>query len=671
VRQALAGLAAVLVVAVVVIVGWRALEGSEAVSSETADAPGEAVDAYLAAWAAGDHDAMVDLVRSPPELFVDHHEQLRDGLGVDDLRIERTSLVEDVDGRATATATVTTDVDEVGPLSWEVEVRVLRERGDWGVAWAPTALHPDWRPGLRFVVTRATTERAPILATDGTQLAGPGQRITFGFEPGAVSSPEDLVDAFDAAVPGSGGTAARLLDQPGLVDGWFYPVVSLSEEQAGDAGRELRGVPGILRRSEEGARSLLADDFAVHVVGRTGEATAEELEDLGPPYEPGDVIGRTGLESAFEGRLAEGEQVQVELRDGVDGPVRVTLATSAEGAEGALTTTIDVTVQRAIENTLLGRDTPAAIVAVDAATGAIRGVASRPIDGFDRALQGRYPAGTAIAPIVVDALVASGGDPTASVACPTEVVAAGRRVVNPGGPGSPDGSGDGDTDGGDGDDVAEAEAEAEADAGAAELDLATAAARGCATSLATLGAELGGPALVDAAERFGAGRDLDLPLVSNGLSFPAPVDLGEAAVAAAGRGVVEVSPLHLATIAGAATTGRWWPPFLLEEDGPSEGVNLGPGALDGTQRLFPAAEDDGDAATGAPGLGGFAASAPAFDGAVHRWFVGTIDGLGIAVLVEDDGQDEGSVDDPAPIAARFARELRALAEAPVDTERPA
>jgi hypothetical protein len=652
VRQALAGLAAVLVVVVVVVVGWRALEGNEAVSSETPDAPEAAIDAYFEAWSAGDHDAMVDLVRSPPEQFVDHHEQLRDGLGVDDLRIERTSLVEDVDGRATATATVTTDVDEVGPLSWEVEVRVLRERGDWGVAWTPTALHPDWRPGLRFAVTRVTTERSPILATDGTQLAGPGQRITFGFEPGAVSSPGDVVDAFEAAVPGSGPTAARLLDQPGLVDGWFYPVVSLSPEQASDAGRELRGVPGILRRSEEGARSLLADGFAVHVVGRTGEATAEELEDLGPPYEPGDVIGRTGLEATFEERLAEGEQVQVELRDGVDGPVRATLATSAEVAAGSLTTTLDVTVQRAIENTLLGRDTPAAIVAVDAATGAVRGVASRPIDGFDRALQGRYPAGTAIAPIVVDALVATDGDPSATVACPTEVVAAGRRVVNPG------------AEGGEGDEEADTGPEADG------FDLTTAAARGCATSLATLGAELGGPALVDAAERFGAGRDLDLPLVSNGLSFPAPADLGEAAVAAAGRGVVEVSPLHLATIAGAATTGRWWPPFLLEEDGPSEGVNLGPGALDATQRLFVAADDE-DPATGAPGLGGFAANAPAFDGAVHRWFVGAIDDLGIAVLVEDDGRDEGNVDDPAPIAARFARELRALADAPVDADRPA
>jgi hypothetical protein len=662
VRQVLAGIAAVLVVVAVVAVGWRALEGSEAVGSDTADAPEATVDAYLGAWASGDHDAMVALVRTPPDAFVAHHDQLREGLGVDTLTVERTALVEDVDGRATATATVSADVPDVGTLRWDVEVRVLRERGDWGVAWTPGALHPDWRPGLRFTVSTVETERAPILATDGTQLAGPGQRVTFGFEPGAVTSRDDLVEAFDAAVPGSGATAARLLDQPGLVDGWFYPVVSLSPEVAGDAGRELRGVPGVLRRSEDGARSLLADDFAVHVVGRTGEATAEELERLGPPYAPGDVIGRTGLEAAFEARLAEGEQVRVELRDGVDGPVRVTLATSVAGefVEGdgdagddgddadsadprALRTTIDVTVQRAIENTLLGRETPAAIVAVEVDSGAIRGVASRPIDGFDRALQGRYPPGLAVAPIVVDALASTDRDPTVTVACPAEVVAGGRRVGDP----------------------------SAEDLG--ELDLPAAVAAGCATSLAALGADLGGAALVESAARFGAGRDLELPLTSNGLDLPPPADAGEAAVAAAGRGTVEISPVHLATVAAAAASGRWAAPFLLEEDGPTDAAPLAPGALDGTRRLLavPDADPETDVDVAAPGLVGFSASAPTFDGREHRWFVGTVDDVAIAVLLEDDGEAEDGVDDPAEVAARFARELRALADAPVDADRPA
>lgn len=664
-RQAVAAIAALIVLGAVLFVANQALEerGDEA----ALDGPDATVDAYLAAWGDGDHDAMAELVRDPAATFTEVHEQLREGLGVDDLTVERTDLVEDVDGRATATAEVTAQVASLEPLTWPIELRLLRERGRWGVAWGPEALHPDWRPGLRFVTTTAPAQRAPILARDGTELAGPGERVTFGFEPGIVEDADEVVDAFEAAIPGSGATAERLLTQGGLVDGWFYPVTSLPAETASEIGRELTGVPGVLRRSEDGARNLLADGFAEHVVGRTGEATAEELERLGDPYEPGDHVGKTGLEQVLETRLAAREEIRVELRDGESGPVRSTLAVGAapregdatgDGTTGPVTTTLDVTVQRAVENTLLGRRGPAAVVVVDVSDGAVRAAASRPLDGFNRAFEGRYPPGTAFAPVVVDALVASGGDAGTTVACPPEDVVAGRRVSN---------------------------------ATGADLDdgpLPEAVAAGCATSLAAVGRELGEEALSAAAGRFGADVAPIVPLFANGLSFPAPVDLGEAAVAAAGQGRVEVSPLHLATIAAGAATGRWWPAYLLEEDGPGEAVNLAPGALDALGRLLAAGDTAGAGLTGITG----AASGP--DGTVHSWFLGVVDDLAVAVLVEDAeqeagddagpvGGEEGDDRDGAPderlngdrgvgeagtLAARFARELEGLTQAPVDED---
>jgi hypothetical protein len=638
VRQVLALMAALLVLGAVVGVAYVTLEGRDTAAAAR-DAPDGTVDAYLAAWEDGDHQAMAELVRDPPASFVADHEQLRDGLEVTALAIERTDLVADVDGRATATATVTASPDVVGQITWDIELRVLRERGRWGVAWAPEALHPDWRPGLRFVTTTAPAERAPILARDGTELAGPGERVTFGFEPAGVDTAAEVVDAFEAAIPGSGATADRLLRQGGLVDGWFYPVVSLSAEQADEVGSDLSGVPGVLRRTEQGARNLLADGFAVHVVGRTGEATAEELERLGPPYEPGDHVGRTGLEEVLERRLASREERRVELRDGEEGPVRATLASAAvpragdddDLDAGPVTTTLDVAVQRAIENSLLGRRTAAAMVVVDAGDGAVRGAASRPFDGFNRAFEGRYAPGTAFAPVVVEALVAAGGAVGADVACPAERVAAGRRVENLSG----------------------------VDLGP-EVPLPEAVAAGCATALAGLGVELGADALAAAAARFGAGEPPVVPLFANGLSFPAPVDLGEAGVAAAGQGRVEVSPLHLATVAAATSSGTWWPPYLLDADGPGEPERLTPGALDAFRQLLVGAQADG------PDLVGIAALARGSDG-VHSWFVGTVDGLGIAVLVED-GADED--DAAAPLAERFARELAALEVDAVDEAPP-
>jgi hypothetical protein len=631
VRQALAALAALLVLGAVVWGGYQALEGSLAEEEAAGDEPDATVDAYLTAWEEGDHETMRELVRDAPPTFIAAHDQLRDGIGVTDLSIERTELNEDVDGRATAMATVTAELEQVAePISWAIEVQLLRERRQWGVAWSPAALHPEWRPGLQFVTTTAPAERAPILAHDGTELASNGERVVFGFEPAGVDSRDEIVAAFEEAVEGSGETADRLLRRGDLVDGWFYPVVSLSAAEAAEVGTELTGVPGILRRTESGARNLLAPDFAVHVVGRTGEATAEELENLGPPYEAGDHIGRTGLEAVLERRLAEREQLQVQIRDGIDGPVKATLATATlprEGDEedldaGPVTTTLDVSVQRAVENALVGRRAPTAMVVVDAEDGAVRASASRPIDGYNRAFEGRYPPGSVFAPVVVEALVAAGGDPTTTVNCPQEGIYAGRRVENAGG------------------------------ANLGEAPLPEAARAGCATSLASLGLDLGGDASTQAAARFGAGVAPIVPLFANGFSFPEPVDLGEAAVAAAGQGRVEISPLHLASVAAATSTGSWWPPYLLEDDGPGSAVQLAPGALDGLQRLMGGGGAEGDGAA----LTGFAGAASGTDDAVHAWFIGTVDGLGVAVLLEGQGETA----EAAALAERFATELAEL-----------
>jgi cell division protein FtsI/penicillin-binding protein 2 len=640
VRDLLLGVLALAALAGAVYGGWLLLTESDLLGGPAGDddpaaAPAAVLDDYLAAWEAGDHARMAELVRDPPDDLVAVHEQLRDGLELEALTVERGEVTvgdpaQDQDGRARAPLRATADLPGERDLTWETEVELLRERGRWGIAWRPTTLHPELRPGLVFDREVTAVDRAPILAVDGTVLAGSGERVTFGFEPTAVTDPARFVEVFEEALPGSGATAERLLARGDLVDGWFYEVVTVSAARADEAWETLRELGNVLRRPGEG-RTLLAEGFAQHVVGRVDEATAEQLEQLGPPYEPGDEVGQFGLERAFETELVGGEQVTISLRDGIGGPVRHVLDEHTTGA-APVETTLDVDVQQAIENALVGVESPTGIVVVDARDGAIAGAASRPLSGYHRAFEGRYPPGSTFKVVTAEALLADGMAPDSEVDCPAETVVGGLRVTNAGG-----------------------------------LALGTTTLRGafagsCNTTFASLAAErLGGGALGDAARRFGFGVEPAVPLPAFGATFPDPVDTAEFGAAAFGQARVEVSVLHLASVAAAAVDGTWRRPYLLLEDADGPSSPLSAGAAADLRSLLRAVVTEGtgtEADVDGVEVLGKTGTAQADGGAVeHAWFLGAVEHLGFAVLVEDGGS---GAEVAAPLARRLVAELDAL-----------
>ena len=627
-RDILAVLVGLAVVGGVVYGGWWWL--SDALAGDDGpevDPLAETVEAYLAAWTEADHSAMADLVRDPPEDFVEQHQAMRTVLDPSEFTVTAGNVRRPEDGRAEAPLTVSMSLEEIpGTVSWETRLDLLRERGEWRVAWSLSTIHPELRPAWTFGFETEAVGRAPILAADGTQLAGPGTRYTFGFEPAGVEDPEAVVEAFARYLPGSESVAERELRRGDLVDNWFYPVVTVSESRAEQASEILQEASGILRRTDRG-RTLLDTGFARHVVGVVGEATAEELEELGAPYTAGDVIGKFGLERAFEERLVGSEIVRVGLREGEDGPLEVVIAEGQQDPSAPVETTLDVAVQRAVENALVGIDQRAAIVVVDGATGAILGSASRPLDEYNRAFQGRYPPGSTFKIVTAEALLAAGTNLDDEVTCPAEAIVGGLRVPNAGG----------------------------LDLG--ETTFTEAFAASCNTTFARLAAELGGEELAQAAERFGFGVEPAVPLPAFGASFPSPADTAETAAAAFGQARVETSVLHLASVAAAAQSGTWRQPYLLQEEGPGESRALATGTVGVLRELLRATVTDGTgtaAAVSGQEVGGKTGTAEATGGDEHAWFAGTWGELGFAVLVEDGGS---GAEVAAPLAGRLVDEL--------------
>lgn len=386
------------------------------------DAATGIVEAYLAAWAAGDYDAMyasldaTTRARVTPEQFRELHATFADlslltGMTTSAGAPEVTALPPEArppefaapsptpvpttapsgDPNATATpqptpapsfdpeaplagpvpglaVSVTLDLatDRFGEVDLERRMTLVEDRDGWGIRWSPELLFPELGESGSFRLDRSL------------------------------------------------GTRGRILGPEGLV--WA----------------ETR---------DDGMRVYPQEWLAGQVIGYVSEVTADDLDRLGPGsgYRAGDVIGRSGLESGAED-LLRGTPGWTLVAIGADGAETPVLQTEmVPGADIAITIrpNIQATAQDA-----LAPYAGAATAVIDPNSGDVWALASTPafnpnamtlgttLDGqalnpagqaqvFNKAVLGAYPAGSSFKPFTLAAALKTGvATPQSLVTCP-------------------------------------------------------------------------------------------------------------------------------------------------------------------------------------------------------------------------------------------------------------
>ena len=370
---------------------------------------------------------------------------------------------------------------------------------------------------------------------------------------------------------------------------------------------------------------------ASDTIGQVRPVEAADLPELGPEYDEGDTIGGTGLEAHYEETLSGHPAGQVRLLAPSGDPTAV-----LEQFEGTppepVQTTIDLAVQRAAEDAISGASLPTAMVVVDISTGEVRAVANAASPGFNRALSGVYPPGSTFKVVTASALLDSGMTPATVLPCPAEVQVGNSRPVS------------------NHDFV---------DLGS--VTLTQAFAQSCNTTFGEQGAGIT-TELAAMAEEYGFNVEYDPGIESVPASYPPPVGETGRVTAAIGQAEVTASPLHMASVAAAARGGTWRAPSIIAgHDTGAEPRDL-PAAVDalpnmmrqvvftgtGVEALVPGRDMGGKTGTAE-----FGNEDPP---EAHGWFIGFVDDLAFAVLVEAGGAG-GSV--AAPIARQFIQNLPA------------
>jgi len=625
------------------------------VGSEAEGAAQEALAQFATALQAGDISSVAFAGAEPGAPTAELAELTR-GLGSYELAVEAQTvvMVSETGGQAPVSLTWTF----AGGLQWTTQSQVVLEKADpggWQVRWAPSILEPTLGPGDRLVRTKLPGQRASILGAGGAVLVDQSERVVIGIQPRRVQDLDALARSLQDILGVDAGQVAA--DVQAAEPDAFVEVATLPKAEYDQVRDQVFPLPGTVFRTVSTPQPIY-EGFARALLGRSGEVTADIIAANPGLFEPGDIVGLSGLQGRYNSVLAGKPGMEIGVRRAapaaggstttVTGLTTTSAIRDPEEAETLfrieptagqpVQTTIDTRVQKAAEDALARVDPKfenTALVAVQVSTGNVLAVANGPRGNtVNNAMVGQYPPGSTFKVVTGYAVVRDRQGPDDPVDCPGNVTIQGRSFGN---------------------------AENEV---FGVIPFRQAFAHSCNTAFvnATRGFDFN--VLHDTAAQFGLGAGYDLGLDAFDGDVPVNDSEVDLAAAAFGQGRILVSPLSEAVMAATAAGGVYRSPQLITSPAPATAQVTVPldanadGILqqmmrevvtNGTGRAV--ANVAGGPVSGKTGTAEFGNDNPPRS---HAWFVGYQGDIAFVVFVEA-GEFGGLTS--APIAAVFLNDL--------------
>jgi cell division protein FtsI/penicillin-binding protein 2 len=516
----------------------------------------------------------------------------------------------------------------------------MKRNGDgWTVTWSPAMLVPRLLPGERLKISTTYPQRAGILAADGQPIVKDRPVETLGINKDGLSDAEARASGKALAAVVDVEPTAYLAKIKAYGPVAFVDAITLREEAytALDQAK-LRDIKGFL--ATPGTLPLAPSrTFAQAILGSVHEATAEDIKMSKGKVVAGQVVGGSGLQSAFDTQLAGTPGVTIEAVAGAT-------ATPSAGATGAASPTPDPSagagakvlftqapsdgkdvkttlmpkLQTAAEDALADVKTPSSIVIMKPSTGAILAAANGPdSNGYNTAFLGQYAPGSTFKIATSLGLFREGMNPQSTLSCTPEYTADGKKFFNA--PGY----------------AVDAEG---------QIPMTLAIAHSCNTAFVSQFNHLAQDKLADAAGALGIGMTNDLGLDAFMGSVPRDSAGTEHAASMIGQGKVQVSPLAMATLISSTVKGSEVVPVLVSgRDGkakPAQGTPVTVKEAAGLRTLMRASVTEGYLTNladlpGAPAIGKTGTAEYGTDNPprTHSWVIAAQGDIAVAVFVED------------------------------------
>ena len=479
--------------------------------------------------------------------------------------------------------------------TYDGQLNMVRDEGNWEVRWSATGLHPNLGENQTFALRADAPRRASVNERGGTDVLVPGYLYHYALD--AKSAAGDLMPTARAVADGlrpfdDTMDAQRLAEQASSSTG-ALDLITLRQSDHERVSVALANRPGVVVTPR--AELLPTDErFAPAIISQVKKSVVDQLD------------GQAGWRVVSVNQ--NGNDVDV-------------LNEVAGAPAPSVTISLDRAVQNAAQDAVNMVGKKAMIVAIKPSTGEILAVAQNAAADGDgsAATTGLYPPGSTFKIVTAGAAIERDmATPNTLLGCPGTADIGHRTVPNYGG----------------------------FDLGTVPMSRAFASS--CNTTFAELASRMPPKGLTTAAAQYGLGLDYTIDGITTLTgSVPPTVDLAERTEDGFGQGKVLVSPFGMAMVAATVAAGKTPVPQLIEgrpTETSGERTPISPKMVDALRPMMQLVVTNGTAKelNGNGDVRGKTGEAE-FIGGSHAWFAGYRGDLAFAALIVGGGSSEYAV----------------------------
>lgn len=413
-----------------------ALGSLSACSAKTPD-PAPSADALASAINSGDFSG-VQFASSDAQAAASEQKTAFGSMG----EVKHSSTVssvakdeEETDGIKTATADITTvwDVDDTDKdfsyttkAVWEFD----KDADAWKLRFDPAVLAPDLQAGDYLKATVEVADRGSITAAGGDKIVTNRPVIRVGLDKTRTekanwkASAKKLAKLVDIDEDQYVSTVLAAGDKA-----WVPAIVLRDDSSREVSDNEIKAIEGATFTNDE-IPLAPTREFARPLLGAVGEATAEIIKKSDGKIKSGDQVGTSGLQSAYNDTLSGTDGIKVSRYNKAN-EAQAELFTTKPVAGENVETTLDMDLQKAADKLIADADSNSGIVAIRPSDGSVLAASSGPVSsGLNTALQGSYAPGSSFKVISALAMVRDGATANTKVECTASTTVDGKTFKN-------------------------------------------------------------------------------------------------------------------------------------------------------------------------------------------------------------------------------------------------